>query len=109
MNLIKQIVDFLESEGFGNAAKFLRTYYGKKQAQVDPVTIELLKDSSLSLSAKIMVIADCVVPPNIPKPDVNQGLPKGMRNDLEEIAYVRWHNNQRIRNKMQAIAEKLQQ
>jgi hypothetical protein len=108
MTLVSQIAGFLESEGFGNAAKFLRNYYSKKQVKsdLDPQVIDLLKADDISLSAKIMVIADSIVP-STPKPKMSKGLPDGMENNLQEIAYAQWHANRLTRQKMQQIAMEL--
>jgi hypothetical protein len=108
MTLPLRIADFLESEGFGNAAKFLRNYYSKNQVKSDPdpQVIDLLNADDISLSAKIMVIADSVVP-NAPEPRMSEGLPEGMENNLQEIAYAQWRANQLTRQKMQQIAMEL--
>jgi hypothetical protein len=108
MTLPSRIADFLESEGFGNAAKFLRKYYSKKQVKsdLDPQVMDLLRADDISLSAKIMVITDSIVP-NAPEPKMSEGLPDGMENNLQEIAYAQWRANRLTRQKMQQIAMEL--
>jgi hypothetical protein len=103
MTLVSQIVELLESEGFGNAAKFLRNVHYK---ECDPQLMELLMANDLSLSAKIMLIADSVAP-NAPEPNMGDGLPSGMQNNLQDLAYGQWKANQRIRKQMQQIAMQL--
>jgi hypothetical protein len=100
---LSRIVKFLESEGFGNAAKFLRNVYHE---EYDPQLMELLMADDLSLSAKIMLIADSVAP-DAPEPNMGDGLPSGMRNNLQDLAYGQWRANQRIRKQMQQIAMQL--
>ena len=104
MDSISKISAFLESEGFGNAAKFLRGYKTtKEEVPQDRATIELLSDSSISQSTKIMVLADMVAPRQ-PEPNMNEGYPDNVKNNLQEIAWIRWKTKMELREFMYSIA-----
>jgi hypothetical protein len=106
MNLVSQIVDFLESEGFGNAAKFLRKYRTNKKPYEDMAITEILSDPDVSPAIKIMILANEVVP-ETPEPNMNAGYPQGIENNLQDIAWTQWKTQQDVRKAMNDIAKAL--
>jgi hypothetical protein len=107
MNFI-QCAELLESEGFGNAAKFLRNFNINSDSIMDNDAdlMSLLTDPNISQGAKIGVLADMVVP-NEPEPNLNKGYSE-VQNNLQEIAMVTWMAKQAVRKEMIEIATSLQ-
>jgi hypothetical protein len=105
MNFI-QCAELLESEGFGNAAKFLRNFNSNSTMDNDTDLMSLLTDPNISQGAKIGVLADMVVP-NEPEPNLNKGYSE-VQNNLHEIAMVQWMARKSIRKEMIGIAASLQ-
>jgi replicative superfamily II helicase len=108
MNFI-QCAELLESEGFGNAAKFLRNFNINSDSIMDNDAdlMSLLTDPNISQGAKIGVLADMVVP-NEPEPNLNKGYSE-VQNNLHEIAMVQWMARKSIRKEMIGIAASLQE
>jgi replicative superfamily II helicase len=106
MNFI-QCAELLESEGFGNAAKFLRNFNSNSTMDNDTDLMSLLTDPNISQGAKIGVLADMVVP-NEPEPNLNKGYSE-VQNNLQEIAMVQWMARKSIRKEMIGIAASLQE
>jgi hypothetical protein len=106
MDLVSQIVAFLEAEGFGNAAKFLRNFRTKKEPYTDVEITDILSDPFIAPAIKIMILANEVVP-EVPEPNMNENYPEEIENNLQDIAWAQWKARQDVRKAMQSIAKAL--
>jgi hypothetical protein len=106
MDLVSQIVAFLEAEGFGNAAKFLRNFRTKKEPYTDVEIADILSDPFVTPAIKVMILANEVVP-EVPEPNMNEEYPEGIRNNLQDIAWAQWKARQDVHKAMKGIAKAL--
>lgn len=65
--------------------------------------LDLLADANVSQSAKVMILADQVVPEQ-PEPNMNKGYPERIKNNLHDIAWTQWKARMEARAMLKSIA-----